>query len=280
MVAPVRLYGMDAQGHPFNHRALTIDVSLHGARVSALDCSGLVGQIVGVRYGDEKARFRVLWLSAPGSGGGQQVGLSCMDPGTYIWDVVPPERAQVTSPLQQASLQPQSNLFRMESAAPSRDRRLDERVSIGGSAQVRNCDTNAADWAGLYDLSRSGCYLETRSPWPVATHAEITIDVSGVRVQAKAQVITSHPLVGMGLRFTDMSSLNQQRLQQVFTMLGEHCAEQDESALYPAEETAPDPCPQQQPARQLAADPEDAMSSRDAVTLAQLISCRRDDAAE
>jgi PilZ domain len=284
MVAPVRVFGLDAHGHAFNHRALTIDVSLNGARIEVVNCPGLEGQTIGVRYGDEKARFRVVWMGTLGPKGDQQVGLYCVEPGEYIWDAIPPEDTQVSPGVQQTTLQPQSALFQMASSSPSHDRRLEERVSLGGSAQLRNRETNAADWAALYDLSPNGCYLETRCPWPVATHVELTLEIAGIRVQAEAQVITSHPMVGMGLRFVEMSRLNRQRLEQVFATLGQHCAEQES-----ANQVAADQCSADQScaepagtgrniADQYCADQDDEMSSADAVTLARLIGYRPDDA--
>jgi hypothetical protein len=263
----VRVFGMDADGHPFHHQATAMDISLHGARIEMIHCSGLQGQTVGIRFGSDKARYRVVWLGSLGSGGNQQVGLYCVDAGAYIWDVIPQEQKQISYSFEEANLQPRSALFQMESSGPSRDRRSHERVSISGSAQLRNCETNAADWAGLYDLSRNGCYLETRSPWPVATSVELTLDVSGTRIQAKAQVIASHPLVGMGLHFVELSRLNQQKLEQLFGVLQQHCLHEDggsrdsEFQDYGIQDR----------------ENQESEISAGAVTLAQLISCRPDD---
>src|SRR5437868_772994 len=88
--ASVRIFGMDSKGRPIHQSATTIDISKHGARVAGVRCWDYPGETVGVRHGSEKARYRVVWVGLPGTPVEGQVGLICMEPGKYIWDVLPP----------------------------------------------------------------------------------------------------------------------------------------------------------------------------------------------
>ena len=54
--APVRIFGMDSKGQPVNLAAATVDVSKHGARLTGVRGWDRPGEVVGVRYGVEKAR--------------------------------------------------------------------------------------------------------------------------------------------------------------------------------------------------------------------------------
>ena len=61
----VRVFGMDAEGRPFSRNAHTRDISDRGARLSGLEATLLVGDVIGVQLGDRKARCKVIWVTGP-----------------------------------------------------------------------------------------------------------------------------------------------------------------------------------------------------------------------
>src|SRR5512140_1343574 len=88
--ADVRIFGMDSKGRPINVPASTIDISKHGARLMGVRSWDYPGETIGIRYGTEKARYRIVWIGLPSSPVESQVGLYCVDQGKYIWDFAPP----------------------------------------------------------------------------------------------------------------------------------------------------------------------------------------------
>src|SRR5882757_1271848 len=59
---PIRVFGMDAQGRPFTQNAQARNISLHGVRIAGLEKQLQPGDVVGVQFGDQKARCKVIWV--------------------------------------------------------------------------------------------------------------------------------------------------------------------------------------------------------------------------
>ncbi len=213
---PVRVFGLDSAGRPFNQVATAQDVSSHGARLAGMKSLPKAGEIVGLREGGEKARYRVVWVVRPGTPQEKQIGLFCVEQGKYIWDIAPPEVEFTNAP--EARLQ--STLLRMPSASGG-NRRRELRVDANGGAQVRAIGTRWPLWTVLYDLSMSGCYLETPTPFEAGTRLELNLHAAGLQFQARGEVTARHPLVGMAVQFTDLTPLNKQRLEQAMAILAE-----------------------------------------------------------
>ncbi len=68
-------------------------------------------------------------------------------------------------------------------------------------------------WARLTDISLGGCYLEIMSPLPVLTYVNLGLTLEEQRLQAKGQVVVSHPHFGMGIQFIDLSAADRQMLE-------------------------------------------------------------------
>ena len=213
--AEIRVFGMDSQGRPVNLPAKTVDISKHGARVEGVRCWDAPGEMIGIRHGTEKARYRVVWIGPPGTPVEGQIGVECVEAGKYIFGVP----AAVASDSQRLPLGPgaarmpvrQVGLMPMVKTT-AEVRRHNQRFAISGSANVREVGRNVPQWATLQDISSGGCYLETMAPLPVFTRIELTLHIGDIKVDATGTVVAKHPLVGMGIKFTDMSPLNRQRL--------------------------------------------------------------------
>ena len=59
---PIRVFGMDAEGKPFSQKAQARNISLHGAKVAGLEKQLKPGEVVGVQFGDQKTRCKVIWV--------------------------------------------------------------------------------------------------------------------------------------------------------------------------------------------------------------------------
>src|SRR5437868_10751868 len=63
----IRIWGMDSAGRPFSSQARTIDITRTGARITGIDHICQKGDVIGIQHGEQKARFRVVWVGNPRS---------------------------------------------------------------------------------------------------------------------------------------------------------------------------------------------------------------------
>src|SRR6266852_1081393 len=59
---PIRVFGMDAEGRPFSQKAHAQNISQHGARLAGLEKQLKPGDVIGVQFGDQKTRCKVIWV--------------------------------------------------------------------------------------------------------------------------------------------------------------------------------------------------------------------------
>ena len=81
----VTVRGKDRRGEPYVQSAYTIDISEKGARLQGLEGVANSGEIIEVKRGWHKAKYRVVWIGPPGTPAANQVGLMCMEDGKNIW---------------------------------------------------------------------------------------------------------------------------------------------------------------------------------------------------
>jgi len=221
--ASVRIFGMDSKGHPINQAATTMDVSKRGARLAGVRGWDYPGETIGIRYGTEKARYQIVWVGLPNSPVDGQIGCMCVESGKYIWDFSPPTAEPVVShapavPSPARAIGNQIGLAPMIPHYADR-RRKDQRFVVQGGANIREVGKNIPQWTMLHDLSMGGCYVETTAPLPVHSRVEVTIQVGDLRIDARGAVTVKHPLVGMGIKFAEMSPLNRDRLRHLIGSL-------------------------------------------------------------
>jgi hypothetical protein len=84
----VRVFGLDSSGNTINKPAWTVDISRSGVRLKGLTFRVHPGEVLGLRHGTEKARYKVVWLGDPASPLQGQMGLQCLETGRCIWGEV------------------------------------------------------------------------------------------------------------------------------------------------------------------------------------------------
>jgi hypothetical protein len=232
----VRVWGTDVTGKPFFQTARTAEVSAKGARLEGITCLK-VGEVIGVQHGNQKARFRVVWIGEQGTPEQGQIGIACLDADRCIWtealqrietkkeefgqgpEIVSAEPAPATMPPPATT------------GANSRtERRRYPRYQCSGAVQMRKEGTDLPVWVRLADIGLGGCYVETLSPVPLQTTVELIIEAEGLQIRGRGKVRTLHPSVGNGIAFTQMIAEDWQRLHQLIARL---------AAPTPREVTAP-----------------------------------------
>lgn len=83
------------------------------------------------------------------------------------------------------------------------DRREHPRVKLRVPVELFVEGTDTPIRGATSDLSLSGCYIESMFPFPVGTNLEMKLQVDGTLL-VLAQVVTSDPQVGNGVKFIRM----------------------------------------------------------------------------
>jgi c-di-GMP-binding flagellar brake protein YcgR len=69
------------------------------------------------------------------------------------------------------------------------------------------------------DISLSGCYIELMDAYPVGTRLNSLLNVESILIRFTAEVRTSHPGVGMGMKFEEMSETDRAALERLIAKL-------------------------------------------------------------
>jgi hypothetical protein len=238
---PVRLWGMDVNGKPFTQNASSVDITRMGARIQGVTCQIQHGDIIGVQHGNDKARFRVIWVARAGSRNEGQIGVHCVEAGKYIWGTVQPSNAADTYEPNPA---PQSHSVGAGGAAvatapshkdifvgdASREgRRRVPRYACRGGGEIRQPGMKTVVWGSMTDISHSGCYLETLTTLPRNAKCELMLNVEGTEIRTGAEVRVSHPSMGMGLQFIDIDPTDLKKLEDLLNKLAGGKTSEDRS---------------------------------------------------
>jgi hypothetical protein len=78
-----KVWGIDANSHPFSQIATIINISDPGIVLSGLRCTLKPGTGVDVQYDGSVAEFLVVWTGTDALG---EVGMQRVSPGTCMWD--------------------------------------------------------------------------------------------------------------------------------------------------------------------------------------------------
>jgi hypothetical protein len=193
---PVRIFGTDSSGQIFSEKVMTENVSQHGLELSGVVAQPKVDEIVGVTYGKTKGHFRVKWVGQHGTAKAGRLGLLNLSPEKSLWDFpLPPPGFD-------------------GSVRDMRDRRTDARVKCANSVEVYPNGETAPIRTRTSDLSFGGCFLEMPNPLPQGTQIRIALWVKEFKLWANAEVVTSTPGFGIGVKFTEITDQDRNQLKQ------------------------------------------------------------------
>jgi diguanylate cyclase (GGDEF)-like protein len=229
----VRVWGMDINGQLFEQEAKTVDITTTGARLEGITRPLQRGCVIGIQHKTSKARYRVTWVGAEGTPAQSQIGLQLIDSGKLIWGRVIPRvfgddswrgRARPSSPGRQHSevLSISSKVSGSPEPAgmsePVQPKRS-PRYRCSGSVSLQLHGVQYPICAAVLDISLTGCYVELSTALPVGTKALLLLNIEGVTIHTQAELRVSHPGVGMGFAFRDMSDADRTSLQELIARL-------------------------------------------------------------
>jgi len=194
-VIPVRVWGMDADGRPFFQNADATNISSEGAMISGIAHPLKAGDVIGVQYGEKKARFKVVWVVDGGVARKIEIGVQILPKQSSPWlALASTERTEFAPAKNKRKYARHKILFPLE---------------IGfEDSQRTHMQTNATDIGGR------GCYVETLLPLQLGTKVTIKFWMDSEKVQTSGVVRASDGGVGMGIEFTQLDNQVQERLQR------------------------------------------------------------------
>jgi PilZ domain len=196
---PVRIWGMDAAGRPFFQNALAGNLSSEGAQLSQVSHSLKMGEIIGIQYGDKKARFNIMWVKNSVAPGRNEAGVKILAGQTVPWEPVTADAA---------STKKEKTVSGIEKRRFARHR-VNFPLEISFADQQRSHIQCVAT-----DMGGRGCYVESLIPLHIGTKVNIMFWLDSEKVRTQGIVRTSDPGVGMGIEFTTLEMQFQQSLQK------------------------------------------------------------------
>jgi PilZ domain len=191
----VRVWGMDADARPFSQNAVANKVSREGAQILGINHPLKTGDIIGIKHGEKKARFKVVWVTDAGTLRKIEAGVQILQGQESPW---------------QEMANPEELTF-----APGKIKRRFVRHKIQFPIQIGYADSQRVRMnTNATDIGGRGCYVETLLPLPLGTQGTITFWMDEDKVQTSAVVRASDPGVGMGIEFTSLDNNVQEQLQK------------------------------------------------------------------
>ncbi len=235
------MFGLDATGKLVNAPASTLDISRQGMRIDGVRNWQRPGEIIGVRYGPDKARYQIVWVGAADTPQQGQMGLKCVEAkvlwGTELEQSAAAAAGSYTGRLRAPSvLGPSTGSFSAPAEglttgskrphpqpAPSKptSRRRNARYVVEGGVQVREQGASSGQWATVRDISLGGCYIETTSPLRLDARVEAALQIGEYQFNARGVVANVDPMTGMGIRFTDLTPTDRARLEALVATLAQ-----------------------------------------------------------
>jgi hypothetical protein len=202
---------MDADARPFSQNAVVNNISGAGAQLLGIQHPLKTGDIIGIKHGEKKARFKVVWVTDAGTLRKIEAGVQIVEGQESPW---------------QEMANPAELTF-----APGKIKRRFVRHKIQFPIQIGLADTQRARMnTSATDIGGRGCYVETMLPLQLGTQGTITFWMDEEKVQTTAVVRSSDPGVGMGVEFTTLDADVQERLQQFLDKMDTASPEDSTSA--------------------------------------------------
>ncbi len=198
----VRVWGMDSDGRPFFQNVKAANINSEGALLAGINHPLKAGDVVGVQYGDHKARFKVIWVMDGGSLRKIDAGVQVMPGQRTPWHDLASDGSEKTP-----SGKNRRRFTRHKIHFP---------IEIGfEDARRSHMQTNATDIGGR------GCYVETLLPLPMGTKVNLTFWIDSEKMRTSGLVRASDPGVGMGIEFVDLENRLQETLQKHLDKMNE-----------------------------------------------------------
>lgn len=188
---------MDADGKPFFQSATAGNLSSDGAQLSHINHSLKIGDVIGIQYGDKKARFSVIWIKPALVPERNNVGVMLLAKQEVPW-------AEVTAGNRPETLR----------GPRGAEKRRFTRHKVQFPIQISFSDARRPHMqCSSTDIGGRGCYVESLVPLHINSEVIITFWIDSEKIKTTGIVRASDPGVGMGIEFTALEGDIQKKLQ-------------------------------------------------------------------
>jgi hypothetical protein len=191
---PVRIFGTDSAGAVFSQKVMTVNISRLGVELAEVQAQLSVEEIIGLTYASNRVHFRVRWVGAAGTAKSGHLGLLNIAPEKPLWDFPLPA--------------PSSDDHRPGAI----EKRVHPRFRCQNKVEIHIAG-GASFWGTVADLSLGGCYVEMPIPLNPGTKLKLGIWIEESKVAAQAEVAHRTPGLGIGVRFTNISDPDLDRIR-------------------------------------------------------------------
>ncbi|MGA2962795.1 MAG: PilZ domain-containing protein [Candidatus Korobacteraceae bacterium] len=255
LALPVRVFAENAEGESFEQDCTTVDLTVNGLRVEGITQTLRRGAVISVSYGAKSVPVRVMWMGPRG-----HVGLRAFSGWNNFWGRVIPQipgdgfpdstYRREAKPDRKPAPSGTVLVAREATERGPMERRGEDRYICGGAVSIWQPDAKRLVNGTVADLSLGGCYVEMMTPLNVHDRVVITLNIEGTEVRTAAEVRTSHPGMGMGLKFSDLADSDRSHLRALLSRLGHSGTDQiDLRAEAKAGIGARDPIEEDEPLR-------------------------------
>ncbi|HKU21921.1 MAG TPA: PilZ domain-containing protein [Terriglobales bacterium] len=175
--------------------------------MDGIECLKGPGEILQITYKRKTAKFRVMWVGAPGSKEHGHIGVRTLEPRKNIWSIKPvPDAAKSQifsepSPPAGAGAAPSPPQSSNAEPITQPEKRRYTRHRCLGSVEFRiagNCTTMSGK---LTNISLGGCHIQAPGICLPGTLLELALDACNQRIHLDGRVMIGNPANGMGVEF-------------------------------------------------------------------------------
>ncbi|HYX70902.1 MAG TPA: hypothetical protein VE825_17335 [Terriglobales bacterium] len=208
IVLPVKVSPWTEGQRPVFQMVCTFDLSQKGARLGGVRGVKEAGQILVLERSGSRAFYRVMWVGKAGTPQGEQIGVQCIEPDKWIWDINLAELEEQYEPIS-TGLQGQAG---MGPAGPVKPQ--------GFRAHIVPDGTSVDPVEGeLAELSANRCHVQAAAKMPLQIAVQVLLVGADFDLRMKGTVQRCEPEKGVTLNLIEVRRGDRRRLNFLLSQL-------------------------------------------------------------
>ena len=201
IVLPVKVSPWTEGQRPVFQMACTFDLSQKGARLGGVKGVKEAGQVLLLERSGSRAIFRVMWVGKAGTPQGDQMGVQCIEPDKWIWDVNLAELEEQYEPIR-------TDLPEKPGMGPGGPVKPQ-----GFRAHVIPSEVRVEPVEGdVTELSPSLCHVRTAAKLPLQIAVQVLLVGADFDLRMKGTVQRCEPEKGVTLNLIEVRRGDRRRL--------------------------------------------------------------------
>jgi len=201
IVLPVKVSPWNEGQKPAFQMACTFDLSQKGARLGGVKGVPQAGQALMLERGGKRALYRVMWIGKAGTPQADQMGVQCVEPDKWIWDL---------------------NLAELEEQYEPISTGIQEKAGIGAGGPVKPqgfrahiipSEGSVEPVEGeVIEMSQSLCHVRASAKLPLQIAVQILLVGADFDLRIKGTVQRCEPEKGVTVNLIEVRRGDRRRL--------------------------------------------------------------------